>query len=60
VRDLPPAQRTAWESLFRHYVFEADEKTAEHIPERARRSLGNLDAGLVRELRANVLARFNR
>ena len=25
VRDLPPAQRAAWENMFRHYVFEADE-----------------------------------
>jgi hypothetical protein len=60
VRDLPPEQRTAWENLFRHYVFQAGEETAGHIPERARRSLGPLDASLVRELRANVLARFNR
>jgi len=60
VRDLPPAQRAAWENLFRHYVFQADDETAAHIPERARRSLGPLDANLVRELRANVLARFNR
>jgi hypothetical protein len=60
VRDLPPAQRTAWENLFRHYVFQAGDETAGHIPERARRSLGPLDANLARELRANVLARFNR
>ena len=60
VRDLPPAQRAAWENLFRHYVFQADGETAVHIPERARRSLGTLDANLVRELRANVLARLNR
>ncbi len=60
VRDLPPAQRAAWENLFRHYVFQAGDETAGHIPERARRSLGPLDATLVRELRANVLARFNR
>ena len=60
VRDLPPAQRAAWENLFRHYVFQADGETAAHIPERARRALGSLDANLVRELRANVLARLNR
>jgi hypothetical protein len=60
VRDLPPAQRAAWENLFRHYVFQPGDETAAHIPERARRSLGSLDANLVRELRANVLARLNR
>src|SRR6187401_1451606 len=60
VRDLPRAQRDAWENLFRHYVFEPGDETAAHIPERARRALGALDANLVREMRANVLARFNR
>jgi hypothetical protein len=60
VRDLPPAQRAAWENLFRHYVFQAGDETAGHIPERARRALGTLDANLVRELRAIVLARLNR
>jgi hypothetical protein len=60
VRDLPPAQRAAWENLFRHYVFQADDETARHIPESARRALGPLDANLVRELRANVLSRLNR
>src|SRR3546814_12466655 len=37
VRDLPPAQRETWQEVFRHYVFEADETTAGHIPEGARR-----------------------
>ena len=60
IRDLPPAQRTAWENLFRHYVFEPGDETTAHIPERARRALGTLDANLARELRANILARFNR
>jgi hypothetical protein len=60
VRDLPPVQRAAWEKLFRHYVFQPGDETAGHIPERARRSLGTLDANLVRELRANALARLNR
>ena len=60
LRDLPAAQRTAWENLFRHYVFHPGDETTAHIPERARRALGTLDANLARELRANVLARFNR
>lgn len=60
VRDLPPAQRAAWEDMFRHYVFEADETTSAHIPENARRSLGKLDANSMREMRAIIMARLNR
>jgi hypothetical protein len=60
VRELPPAQRAAWENLFRHYVFEADETTAAHIPEQSRRSLGPLNEEAVREMRARLLARLNR
>jgi hypothetical protein len=59
VRDLPREQRAAWENLFRHYVFHPGDETAAHIPEHARRSLGALDANLVRDLRAIVLARLN-
>jgi hypothetical protein len=60
VRDLPKAQRDAWQNLFRHYVFEADEDTASHIPEKARRVLSPLDAEAVREIRARLLQRLNR
>jgi hypothetical protein len=60
VRDLPPAQRAAWSSLFRHYVFEADESTVAHIPEKNRYALGPLDEEAVRKLRAHILARLNR
>jgi hypothetical protein len=60
VRDLPKEQRDAWQNLFRHYVFEADENTAAHIPESARRVLSPLDADAVRELRARILQRLNR
>lgn len=60
VRDLPKEQRDAWQNLFRHYVFEADENTAAHIPEQARRVLSPLDAEAVRELRARILQRLNR
>jgi len=60
VRDLPPEQRAAWQDVFRHYVFEADDATAGHIPESARRVLSPLDAIAARELRARLLKRLNR
>jgi hypothetical protein len=60
VRDLPPEQLKAWQNLFRHYVFEADERTLAHIPPQARRILGPMDADSARELRARLLQRLNR
>jgi hypothetical protein len=60
VRDLPPEQLKAWQNLFRHYVFEADERTGAHIPPQARRVLGPLDPESARELRARLLQRLNR
>ena len=60
VRDLPPEQREAWQNLFRHYVFEADESTAAHIPQSARRVLAPLDDAAARELRARLLQKLNR
>jgi hypothetical protein len=60
VRDLPKEQRDAWFNLFRHYVFEAGEATAAHIPENARRSLAPMSDEAVREIRARLLQRLNR
>lgn len=60
VRDLPPAQRAAWQEMFRHYVFDADAATAEHIPPQARRVLAPITPELSRELRARLLKRLNR
>lgn len=60
VRDLPPDQRAIWQDVFRHYVFEADEATAGHIPESARRVLSPLEETRARELRARLLQRLNR
>jgi hypothetical protein len=60
VRDLPAEQRKAWQNLFRHYVFEADDRTAAHIPEAARRVLSPLDDAAARELRARLLQKLNR
>ena len=60
VRDLPAEQRAAWQEIFRHYVFEADQDTAAHIPEGARRTLAPLTPEVARELRARLLQRLNR
>ena len=60
VRDLPEAQRSAWHEMFRHYVFEADEATAGHIPQSARGALSPMTADASRILRAQLLKRLNR
>lgn len=60
LRELPPAQRSAWQELFRHYVFESDGSEAAHIPPAARRVLAPLDAEAARALRVQLLNRLNR
>ena len=56
IRDLPPTQRAAWQAMFQHYVFEADDHTAAHIPETVRGVLGPLDQaqGVAVEVVANT------
>ena len=60
IRDLPPEQRKAWQEIFRHYVFEADEQTSAHIPPAARRALAPLDETASRVLRAQLQKMMNR
>ena len=60
IRDLPDGERAHWREIFRHYVFDADDTTAGHIPEHARRVLAPLDETLARDLRAKLLQRLNR
>ncbi|MCT4541777.1 cupin-like domain-containing protein [Pseudomonas aeruginosa] len=60
LRDLPPAQRAHWQSMFDHYVFEADEQTAAHIPAAARGVLGPLDAAAASNVRSVLRRRLDR
>lgn len=60
LRDLPPAQREAWRALFDHYVFDADEQTAAHIPPAARGILAPMNDDSARQLRAALRNRLNR
>jgi hypothetical protein len=60
LRDLPPAQRRAWQQIFRHYVFEADEETAAHIPVDRRGILAPIDELTARQIRADLLNKLNR
>jgi hypothetical protein len=60
VRDLPREQRAAWQELFRHYVFEADENTSAHIGKDAQRALAPLDDNAARVLRAQLIKKMNR
>ena len=60
VRELPERQRSAWQTLFNHYVFEADESVYEHIPEQGRGYLAPLTNESARRLLAELLNRLNR
>ena len=60
LRDLPAAQRQAWDALFDHYVFHADAHTAAHIPPSAQGVLAPITPDRARHLRAVLLNRLNR
>ncbi len=60
IRELPREQRAAWQEIFRHYVFEADETTAAHIGKQAQRALAPLNEESARLLRAQLIKKMNR
>jgi hypothetical protein len=58
VRDLPPRQREAWKKIFDYYVFSADEKTYEHIPESGRGCLLPLNEATAQVLLSEMMKRL--
>jgi hypothetical protein len=60
MRDLPREQRDAWQEIFRHYVFEADEHTSSHIGKEAQRALAPLTEDSSRVMRAQLIRKMNR
>jgi hypothetical protein len=60
LRDLPAEQRRAWLNLFRFYVFEFEEESVSHIPERRRGILSSIDETMARKIRADILNKLNR
>jgi hypothetical protein len=56
IKDLPPAERAAWRSLFNFYIFGDHGDAAEHLPEPARGILGKRTPELVARVKA-LLAR---
>lgn len=58
IRELPEAQRKAWQHLFNHYVF--GETDHSHIPREKRGSLDTIDQNMARQLRAMLINKLNR
>lgn len=60
IRDLPTAQRRAWQNIFEHYIFDPDDDLTQHIPEGKRGVLSPIDDLSARRLRALLLKQLNR
>jgi hypothetical protein len=60
VRDLPDHQKENWINMFKHYVFDYDDKNFEHIPRDIHGAIGNIDSDLAKKIRALLLNNLNR
>ena len=60
IRDLPAAQRKAWQRIFEHYIFEPNDDVVAQIPEESRGVLSPIDDLQARKLRAQLLKQLNR
>ncbi|MGO3126983.1 MAG: cupin-like domain-containing protein [Luteimonas sp.] len=60
IRQLPAHERAHWKRMFDHYVFDADDTTAAHIPEAARGVLAPFDEAGASNLRRHLRDRLMR
>ena len=60
IRQLPAHERAHWKRMFEHYVFDADDTTAAHIPETARGVLAPFDEAGAANLRRVLRQRLER
>jgi hypothetical protein len=60
IRELPAAQRKAWQVFFDHYIFNADEQTVAHLPEGRRGVLDPLDENSARKIRMLLRNKLNK
>ena len=58
IKELPPAQRHAWLSLFNEYVFDPPQGGTDHIAAGAKGRLGKINEPMARRLRAELLNRL--
>ncbi|WP_448214163.1 cupin-like domain-containing protein [Colwellia sp. MEBiC06753] len=61
LRNLPKAQRQAWQAIFNHYIFEHDEASLEHLPEHAQGAQQKpIDELTARRIRAELIEKLKR
>lgn len=61
LRNLPKAQRQAWQEIFNHYIFDGDDEHFDHLPESAKGMLKMpMDELTARKIRAELLEKLKR
>lgn len=60
IRDLPPAQKRAWQGIFEHYVFNNNQECSDYIPENGRGFLSPINEDSARKIRSLLLNKLNR
>jgi hypothetical protein len=55
IRDLPPAEREAWRTMFNHYIFELNGDPFAHLPDGARGVFGQATPERIAAIRERLL-----
>ena len=60
LKDLPAEQRQVWRTLFDYYIFSANTRSVEHIPEQVRGVLGEISPELAKQVKAFLVTQLQR